>query len=155
MSLNNNHKILVVTSIIVVAGALIYFSQIFVSNNGGQPAESQTVSIQPTEAIQSKSGINGKISLGPTCPVERFPNDPDCAPRPYLTTVVITSIGKNFDIKTVKSNASGIFRIDLVPGNYKLEAKGGEVYPRCVPTSVEVKSGNYSSVEISCDTGIR
>src|SRR5437764_398930 len=35
------------------------------------------------------SGVNGQVLLGPTCPVERIPPDPQCAPKPYSTLVTI------------------------------------------------------------------
>lgn len=31
------------------------------------------------------SGVRGAVVLGPTCPAERIPPDPTCAPKPYAT----------------------------------------------------------------------
>src|SRR5258706_9652825 len=37
----------------------------------------------------SKSGITGRVTLSPTCPVETVPPDPKCAPKPYSTSIYI------------------------------------------------------------------
>lgn len=106
----------------------------------------------PTPA---KSGITGKVTLGPTCPVERIPPDPNCAPKSYSTLINIMQAGSTKAIKTIQSDSKGIFGVDLDPGTYTLQALGGNILPRCPATSVTVASGQYATVNISCDTGIR
>lgn len=102
-----------------------------------------------------KSGITGTVTLSPTCPVERMPPDPKCAPKPYQTSINISTKGNTSVIKTIQSNSSGAFSVDLNQGSYTLQAKGGNVLPTCPTITVEVKSGQYTTTEISCDTGIR
>lgn len=102
-----------------------------------------------------KSGIKGTVTLSPTCPVERMPPDPKCAPKPYQTSFNILKKGNTAVIKTIQSNTSGVFNVDLDPETYILKAKGGNVLPSCSEASAEVKSGQYATIDISCDTGIR
>lgn len=109
----------------------------------------------PETTTSGKGGITGKVTLSPTCPVMRIPPDPNCAPKFYSTSINIMKSGSTKIIKTIQSNSSGIFSVDLNAGSYILEAQGGNMLPRCGETSAEVKSGQYASVEISCDTGIR
>jgi len=46
----------------------------------------------PTPApVAGKSGIKGTAMLGPFCPVEKNPPDPNCADRPYKTALVATN----------------------------------------------------------------
>jgi hypothetical protein len=87
--------------------------------------------------------------------VERIPPDPNCAPRFYSTSIAIYEAGHTNVTKIIQSDSSGIFSTELDPGNYTLEAKGGNTLPRCGNVSATVKSGQYTKVEISCDTGIR
>jgi hypothetical protein len=105
--------------------------------------------------ISKKSGISGTVTLSPTCPVERIPPDPGCAPRGYATSINILKSGSSAIIKIIQSNDSGAFSVDLASGSYILQAQGGKVLPRCGDISVVVKSNQYTKTEISCDTGIR
>lgn len=104
---------------------------------------------------QKTSGISGTVTLSPTCPVEHIPPEPQCAPKPYATTIEIMKAGNATILKTVQSDENGTFQVELEPGTYELQAKGGATLPRCLNVSVEVKAEQYSSAEISCDTGIR
>jgi len=104
-------------------------------------------------AACAQSGVEGYVLLGPTCPVERMPPDPRCAPRSYQTTIDIYQ--SSVQVATVSTDANGYFRAFLSPGSYELRARGGQVLPRCVPQSVVVPSTGFVAADISCDTGIR
>lgn len=106
-------------------------------------------------SMPNKSGIIGTVTLSPTCPVERVPPDPNCAPKFYSTSISIIRNIDNQVIETVQSDENGAFSVDLLPDEYTLQAQGGKVLPRCGEVIVEVKSGKYTTTEISCDTGIR
>jgi hypothetical protein len=101
------------------------------------------------------SGVRGEVVLGPTCPVERIPPDPACAPRPYATAISVYSTGSNNPFVIGNSNASGAFQFSLSPGSYVLKASGGAVLPRCRETSITVAPDTYATTTIYCDTGIR
>ncbi len=103
----------------------------------------------------NKSGIKGRVTLSPTCPVERFPPDPNCAPKAYSTLIDIIKEGSTKILKTIQSDASGVFNVDLSLGSYVLQAHGGQTMPSCPLVLVAVKSNQYTNIEISCDTGIR
>lgn len=98
------------------------------------------------------SGAMGTVTLGPTCPVERIPPDPACAPRPYATSITIIKSGFS---REITSDSAGRFKVDLDPGSYEFQAKGGATLPRCNSASVEIKPQSFTWVPISCDTGIR
>ena len=116
------------------------------------PANNSTSTATSTLA---KNNVEGIVLRGPTCPVERIPPDPACAPRPYQTTI---SISKSSDpsnmISTVQSNASGTFNTSLSVGKYIFHAASGSLYPRCEDTLVNIVAGT-NDITISCDTGIR
>ena len=104
-----------------------------------------------------KSGVSGKVLLGPTCPVERIPPDPNCADKPYQTTVQVIAVGspKSSPFATVSSDKDGNYKIMLPPGEYALQPVGGKVLPRCETKTVTIEPDKVSEVNISCDTGIR
>jgi Immunoglobulin-like domain of bacterial spore germination len=116
----------------------------------------------PTAATSTKpapsksSGVRGTVTLGPTCPVERIPPDPRCAPRPYQTSITVSrNIQTPEAFMTVKTDASGTFSIALDPGEYVLHPQSGSVFPRCGETLVTVAPNVFSDVTLTCDTGIR
>lgn len=109
-----------------------------------------------TEIAQPAAGqgvVTGTVTLSPTCPVERIPPDPQCAPKGYATDVTASQAGTVVGKTT--SAADGIFSLSLPPGTYTLTAKGGAQLPRCESQSVTISKGGTQTVTISCDTGIR
>lgn len=101
------------------------------------------------------SGVSGTVSLGPTCPVERIPPDPQCANKGYATAVVAYRAGSSKPFVIGNSDATGAFKLSLPPGLYTLKAGGSTMLPRCNPVDVTVAATGYATTTISCDTGIR
>ncbi len=113
---------------------------------------------QDSAAMPPKTGtISGTVTTSPTCPVERIPPEPNCAPKPYATAIKIRAEGAVAVIKTIQSNSSGAFSASLPIGSYELEAvtPNNAIFPRCEKTIVAVKADKTTTANISCDTGIR
>lgn len=102
----------------------------------------------------SSGTISGKVTLSPTCPVERMPPDPKCAPKPYQTKIEVFSSESGKLVKTVQSGSDGIYSVTLPLGFYKIEAGTGTVHPSCSPVSIHLQTAT-AKADISCDTGIR
>ena len=100
--------------------------------------------------------VHGQVLLGPTCPVERIPPDPACAPKPYKTKIQIfaTTVSAH-PYKFVVTDAAGKFNFSIKPGSYVLRANGGSVYPRCADLPIKVLARKTLNVKMTCDTGIR
>lgn len=98
--------------------------------------------------------ISGHIFLSPTCPVERIPPDPSCAPKGYQTIVMV--IGGDISIN-IDSDIHGFFSASLPIGNYQIQAKNpnNAMYPRCGSSNANVTAHASTTVDIYCDTGIR
>jgi hypothetical protein len=105
--------------------------------------------------IAPKGTVHGQVLLGPTCPVERIPPDPACAPKPYKTMIKILRTATGASYKKVVTDASGRFTISLAPATYILRAKGASIYPRCTDLKIIVIAKKSQIVKIDCDTGIR
>ena len=102
------------------------------------------------------SGIRGTIMLGPTCPVERDPPDPNCADKPYKTQVAIYRASDlAHAIVQTQSDAQGKFETSLPPGQYSVGVGERTSMPSCPSTAVAVAPDVYTSVVINCDSGIR
>ena len=101
------------------------------------------------------SGVRGIVMLGPTCPVETYPPDPECADKPYATRITIFQMGDSARVfATTESGANGTFLADLPPGDYTISAGEGSM-PSCAEASMTVEASSYTEVTIYCDSGIR
>lgn len=102
------------------------------------------------------SGIRGRVTAGPTCPVETNPPQPGCAPRGFKARVVVSRNGHV--VKRLTSGVDGRFSVLLPPARYRVRAfpASGRMLPRCPSAArVTVRRGAYTRVAIACDSGIR
>jgi len=106
--------------------------------------------------IIQRGTVSGFVKIGPTCPVVRFPEDPNCADKPYQTTLVIKSSvpGKGGGV-LVSSDANGHFSTRLIPGTYIISSQNEAVMPRLAPVTFEVKAVKVTVLNIAFDSGIR
>ncbi len=102
------------------------------------------------------TGVEGIVTIGPTCPVERIPPDPACADKPYPTTLVLAStvIGKN-DGVLVTTDAQGYFSQELSLGTYTIRAQSNTMLPRLSPVTFTVVEHQVTSLNLQFDSGIR
>jgi len=103
------------------------------------------------------SGIQGHVVIGPTCPAEHDPPDPDCDERGYATRLAVMKAGRTGVLKEFDTKENGTFREPLPPGEYSIRhADHGKPYPTCTTnTTIAVKPGNYTWITVHCDSGIR
>lgn len=169
-------KVLSITLLLILFGVAAYFlntkkSVTIVTNfdecvAAGNPvmesyprqcrANGQTFVEDVEGILPYDSGVQGTVLLGPTCPVMREEDD-SCADRPYATTIYIIRVGSTQSVPfaTVESDESGRYSIMLPPGEYSLQAQGGDTLPRCEEKTVEILPSVISNINISCDSGIR
>lgn len=106
----------------------------------------------------SASGIDGRVVSGPTCPVERVPPQPGCAPRPLVASLRIRAVGSRARPTLVRSAADGRFRVRLAPAEYIVQAlavdRSGLPRPPA-PLKVQVRKGRFAHLTVAYDTGIR
>jgi hypothetical protein len=99
------------------------------------------------------SGVQGRVLVGPTCPVEQAGSA--CPDRPLATDLEIVR-GSDV-VATVHSGSDGSFRVALEPGRYTIRpgenTTGG--LPRGTPVGVTVSSHSFASVTVTFDSGIR
>lgn len=111
--------------------------------------------------ISSDKGfLEGKISIGPICPVETDPPDPGCLPtsetyKAYPVSVW-TSNGRS-KIILINPALDGSYKTDLEPGNYLiiLETDRNNIGSSNLPIEVTIISDNVTTLNIDIDTGIR
>ncbi len=101
--------------------------------------------------------VMGSVLLGPTCPVMMDPPDPQCADKPYATSLVLTTPDGARVIKTFSSDEAGRFNTEAPPGQYAIRsAAAANILPYCQSNGTfEVPVNDSVEVMVSCDTGIR
>ena len=100
-------------------------------------------------------GAGGLVTAGPTCPVER-PGDPACAPRMVAGAVLLVRDGGGAEVARVTTDASGLFRFSLQPGDYTLEPQPVEgLMGTAQPMPFTVTEGTLTWLDVAYDTGIR
>ena len=109
---------------------------------------------------QETGFLEGIISIGPLCPVEKDPPDPDCLPT-YETfkaypVSIWTSDGKR-KITRINPALDGSYRIELVPGSYliKLDREQNTIGSSNLPVQASIVAQKETFLNIDIDTGIR
>ncbi|MEX2014133.1 MAG: hypothetical protein WD896_02140, partial [Parcubacteria group bacterium] len=102
------------------------------------------------------SGIQGKVLVGPTCPVVQTPPQGDCDDKPFQTNLMLVAPDGRI-AKAFSTNAKGEFKVSVAPGSYLVSsAAGNDGLTSCSKGGyIEVKANSYTQVTINCDSGIR
>ncbi len=107
------------------------------------------------EQVRTKyAELRGTVTLSPTCPVERMPPDPACAPQPYDTEVF--ALRKDTGAIAAQTRTdNGTYVLELSAGIYIIRAASGAVFPKCTDFSIGLANNDKQTINISCDSGIR
>jgi hypothetical protein len=108
-----------------------------------------TCSIQPTAGT---NGIEGKVLIGPMCPVVQ--QGQECPDQPYQATITIND-PDNRMVAQVKTDAEGRFKIPLEPGHYILHPESPNVMPYAGEQTFVVEADQFTQVIVHYDSGIR
>ncbi len=106
---------------------------------------------------QAKGILEGRVNIGPICPVERVPPDPSCQPtvETYQAWPIAVFEGKH-KVANIVVKADGTFALELPPGTYVVDLEKQQHFGKgALPITVVVKSGETASIGIDIDTGIR
>lgn len=103
------------------------------------------------------SGVDGRVLLGPQCPVETAGDA--CADEPAAGAKVTVAKQLPGDlyaggevVAATTTDDEGRYRVEVPPGSYVVTADAGM---SCELMDARVTAGAYSSVDVPCDTGIR
>ena len=105
-----------------------------------------------TPAPSGESGVEGTVTIGPTCPVQRI--ESPCPDRPYEAAITALDASGHVAAQT-RSAADGRFRMLLPTGTYTLRTESTGALPRAWEESVVVESGRFATIQIVLDSGIR
>jgi hypothetical protein len=109
-------------------------------------------SVTPTP--DGSSGVYGRVTIGPMCPVVRA--DEPCPDKPYQAKLVLlTASGER--VTTISTDTDGRFRVSLSPGDYILrpETPQNQPLPMAQDQQFSVVAGRFTELNVSYDSGIR
>ena len=104
------------------------------------------------DAPPTDSGIEGRVFIGPICPVMR--EGEECPDQPYQAILTVYS-PKGERIAQVQTDEDGRFKIPLHPGEYVLHPDSPNVLPFAGEQTVIVEEGKFTQVLVNYDSGIR
>jgi hypothetical protein len=99
--------------------------------------------------------VLGRVLAGPTCPVERFPPDPDCEDQPVPGAILVVTDPQGHEKAVVESNEEGRFQLRLVPGEYVLVPQRYDGLLGTAPPQEFVVGAETVELLVRYDTGIR
>ncbi len=103
--------------------------------------------------------IVGSVTAGPTCPVERNPPQPGCAPRPVAGAVIVLDDSTGREVARTTSGPDGRYRITVATsGTFSVRGMpvaGLMGAPRAVTITLAAGIGGVQTVDLEYDTGIR
>lgn len=111
--------------------------------------------VESLRAASRLTGVGGRVTAGPRCPVAK-PDDPNCADKPVTGAVLVVKGAGGVEVARVTTDASGLFRLGLQPGDYTLEPQPVEgLLGTAAPMAFAVTEGAETFLAVSYDTGIR
>jgi hypothetical protein len=131
------------------------------------PVSGGSGSSTPAASAPEDSGVEGRIVVGPSCPVEGLRTE--CPPgwtgsvQADVQVLRLTQptrgagAGDGGTVVAVgHSDVGGRFRVSLAPGAYVVRAvpPAGTTYT-ATPVAVTVSPGRFTEVTLALDTGIR
>jgi hypothetical protein len=98
------------------------------------------------------SGVEGTVTISPTCPVET--EDNPCLPKPYNAYLSITTASGKVVTETVATK-NGQFTVYLPVGEYIVKNASQSPLPSFSPLSFTVTKNNITKISLDFDSGIR
>jgi hypothetical protein len=106
-----------------------------------------------------KSGVvSGNITIGPLCPVQTIPPDPNCLPTQETYNawpIAIWTADKKTKIGLIQPKLDGTYEFELLDGNYIIDLDKQHLFGSNLPASVKIEPDETILLNIDIDTGIR
>ncbi len=117
------------------------------------------LSLGGCKAWQAEYGtLEGMVSIGPLCPVERIPPDPSCLPTEETYEAWPISVYRNNlafrQLEPIPPD--GIYSIELPAGKYVVDLNNYRgIGSDNLPQEITILPGEATALDIEIDTGMR
>ena len=102
--------------------------------------------------------LEGKVTIGPLCPVERIPPDLICQPTEATYKawqIAVYTLDKKTKLAQIEPNLDGSYQVILSAGTYLIDFEQSHAFARSLPTTVIITKDETKVLNIDIDTGIR
>jgi hypothetical protein len=108
----------------------------------------------PSKSDGASAILRGKVSMGPTMPVQRMGGPPAVAPVAGARVDITNADGVT--IASVITGADGSYTAHVAPGSYVVTVTPAvRMLGRNTPRTVTITAGAPNELDIRLDTGIR
>jgi len=102
----------------------------------------------------TESGVSGTVVLSPARPGPQRDGEPSSRPLSGAELFLRDAHGRI--VARANADSKGYFRVFAPAGEYELHVDTlGALYPRCKATRAEVTDGQFTNVDVVCDSGMR
>ncbi len=108
--------------------------------------------------VSEKGFLEGKVTIGPLCPVERNPPDPRCQPTEETYKawpIAVYTPDKETKVAQIEPLVNGTYKVELPVGEYVVDLEKQHMFGKNLPAAVTIKKGEITTLNIDIDTGIR
>ena len=102
--------------------------------------------------------VSGNIIIGPLCPVQSSPPDPNCLPTQETYNawpIAIWTTDKKTKIGIIQPKLDGIYEFELLEGNYIIDLDKQHFFGSNLPANIKIEPNETILFNIDIDTGIR
>lgn len=115
---------------------------------------------EPARVSEEETGrLEGHVSIGPLRPVQRLDAPPPSVPPEAYAArpIVIFASDGTTEIRRVKIDPDGTYRVSLPPGSYVVDVARTSRIERArpLPKAVTIVKGQTVRLDIEIDTGLR
>ena len=106
-----------------------------------------------------KNGVvSGNITIGPLCPVQTIPPDPNCLPTQETYNawpIAIWTTDKKTKIGLIQPKSDGTFEFELFEGSCIVDLDKQHLFGSNLPATIKIHPNETTLLNIDIDTGIR
>lgn len=111
-----------------------------------------------TEKVTEKGFLQGKVVIGPICPVERVQPGTGCQPTEETYKawpIAVYTTDRKTIIALIEPDLDGTYKIELPAGDYVVDLQKQHMFGSNLPATVTIKKEETAILNIDIDTGIR
>ncbi len=110
------------------------------------------------DKILEQGLLSGTITIGPLCPVETFPPDPNCEPTEATYKawpIGVWTADKKSKLGQLEPNLDGTYNFELPVGTFIVDLEIQHLFDTTLPETIEIEADKTVFLDIVIDTGIR
>lgn len=110
------------------------------------------------DVILEQGLLTGTITIGPLCPVEMFPPDPNCQPTEATFKawpIGVWTADKQTKLGQLEPILDGSYNLELSEGIYLIDLEIQHLFDTTLPETIKIRPDETVILNIDIDTGIR